>query len=123
MHFCSNVDGAHMGEILMGLDPETCLFIVASKTFTTQETLTNAETAKAWVLKHYGGNASVIAKHFIALSTASKVFTFIYYVLFTAYHSFYVTSIALTVPQEVSKFGIDVNNMFEFWDWVGACAP
>ena len=96
MHFCSNVDGAHMGEILMGLNPENCLFIVASKTFTTQETLTNAETAKAWVLKHYSGNPAVIAKHFIALSTASK---------------------------EVSKFGIDVNNMFEFWDWVGACTP
>ena len=78
MHFCSNVDGAHIGEILMGLNPETCLFIVASKTFTTQETLTNAETAKSWVLKHYGGNPSVIAKHFIALSTASQVFTFIY---------------------------------------------
>jgi len=56
MHFASNVDGAHMGEILLSLNPETCLFIVASKTFTTQETLTNAETAKAWVLSHYGGN-------------------------------------------------------------------
>jgi glucose-6-phosphate isomerase len=92
MHFCSNVDGAHIGEILLGLDPETCLFIVASKTFTTQETLTNADTAKSWVLRHYSGNPAAIAKHFIALSTASK---------------------------EVSKFGIDVNNMFEFWDWVG----
>ena len=92
MHFCSNVDGAHIGEILIGLNPETCLFIVASKTFTTQETLTNAETAKAWVLNHYSGNQAAIAKHFIALSTASK---------------------------EVAKFGIDVNNMFEFWDWVG----
>ena len=56
MHFCSNVDGAHIGEILMPLNPETCLFIIASKTFTTQETLTNAETARTWVLSHYGGN-------------------------------------------------------------------
>jgi glucose-6-phosphate isomerase len=55
MHFCSNVDGAHIGEILLSLDPETCLFIVASKTFTTQETLTNAATAKAWLLQHYRG--------------------------------------------------------------------
>ena len=70
MHFASNVDGAHMGEILMSLNPETCLFIVASKTFTTQETLTNAETAKAWVLSHYGGNQgrpSWIFEHFTPL--------------------------------------------------------
>lgn len=92
MHFCSNVDGTHIAEILKACDPETTLFLVASKTFTTQETMTNAGTAKAWVLKAFGGDESSIANHFAALSTNAK---------------------------GVSEFGIDTNNMFPFWDWVG----
>ncbi len=91
-HFVSNVDGSHMAEALRGLDPETTLFIVASKTFTTQETLTNAKTARAWLLAGLGGGDEAVAKHFVAVSTNAK---------------------------EVSKFGIDTANMFEFWDWVG----
>ena len=71
MHFCSNVDGTHISEILQHqkLNPETTLFLIASKTFTTQETMTNAGTAKAWILKAFGGDASSVAKHFAALST------------------------------------------------------
>jgi glucose-6-phosphate isomerase len=90
-HFVSNVDGTHIVETLKGCNPETTLFIVASKTFTTQETLTNAHTAKDWLLKS-APNAGAVAKHFVALSTNEA---------------------------EVSKFGIDTANMFEFWDWVG----
>ncbi|MFM7022257.1 MAG: glucose-6-phosphate isomerase [Flavobacteriales bacterium] len=91
IHFVSNVDGTHIAEALKKVNPETTLFIVASKTFTTQETLTNAETAKAWFLKT-AKDESAVAKHFVALSTNAKA---------------------------VSAFGIDTNNMFEFWDWVG----
>lgn len=89
-HFVSNVDGTHMVETLKTLNPETTLFIVASKTFTTQETLTNAKTARDWLVKALGDDA--VAKHFVALSTNTE---------------------------EVQKFGIDPANMFEFWDWVG----
>ncbi|WP_194090266.1 glucose-6-phosphate isomerase [Vibrio hibernica] len=91
MHFVSNVDGTHIVETLKGLSPETTLFLVASKTFTTQETMTNAHTARDWFLAEAGDNAHV-AKHFAALSTNAK---------------------------SVSEFGIDIDNMFEFWDWVG----
>jgi glucose-6-phosphate isomerase len=90
-HFVSNIDGTHIAETLRAVDPETTLFIVASKTFTTQETLTNARTARAWLVERLG-DESAVAKHFVAVSTAAK---------------------------EVTKFGIDVANMFEFWDWVG----
>ena len=89
-HFVSNVDGTHIVEALKHLRPESTLFIVASKTFTTQETLTNAHTARDWLVKKLGDAA--VPKHFVALSTNTK---------------------------EVEKFGIDKNNMFEFWDWVG----
>lgn len=89
--FVSNVDGQHIADTLAGVDPETTLFIVASKTFTTQETMTNAETAKEWFLKN-GGGEDDIAKHFIALSTNAYA---------------------------VKAFGIAEENMFEFWDWVG----
>jgi glucose-6-phosphate isomerase len=91
VHFVSNVDGTHIAETLREIDPETSLFIVASKTFTTQETLTNAESARTWFLAKAKDRAHV-AKHFVALSTNAA---------------------------EVSKFGIDTKNMFEFWDWVG----
>ena len=90
-HFVSNVDGTHMAETLRTLSPETTLFIVASKTFTTQETLTNAHSARKWFLDAAKDDAAV-AKHFVALSTNEK---------------------------EVTKFGIDAANMFGFWDWVG----
>lgn len=90
-HFVSNVDGTHMAETLRKVNPETTLFIIASKTFTTQETMTNAETARAWFLDKTN-NASAVAKHFVAVSTNEK---------------------------EVVKFGIDPANMFVFWDWVG----
>jgi len=90
-HFVSNVDGTHMAETLKKLSPETTLFIVASKTFTTQETLTNAHSARNWFLAAAKDEAAV-AKHFVALSTNEK---------------------------EVRKFGIDPANMFGFWDWVG----
>jgi glucose-6-phosphate isomerase len=90
-HFVSNVDGTHIAETLKELSPETTLFIVASKTFTTQETLTNAHSARDWFLAAAKDEAAV-AKHFVALSTNEK---------------------------EVRKFGIDTANMFEFWDWVG----
>ena len=91
VHFVSNIDGTHISETLRQIRPETTLFIIASKTFTTQETLTNATTAKEWFLKS-ARKHSAVAKHFVALSTNAK---------------------------EVSKFGIDTKNMFEFWDWVG----
>jgi len=90
-HFVSNVDGAQISEILKHLNPETTLFIVASKTFTTQETLANAHTARDWFLQN-GGNEHAVAKHFVAVSTNAV---------------------------EVKKFGIAADNMFEFWDWVG----
>ena len=91
MHFVSNVDGTHIAETLKKIDPETTLFLVASKTFTTQETMTNALTARDWFIKTAGDKAHV-AKHFAALSTNGKA---------------------------VAEFGIDTDNMFEFWDWVG----
>jgi hypothetical protein len=100
MHFCSNVDGTHIAEILQYCNPETTLFLVASKTFTTQETMTNAYTAKQWLLDQLQLSTSAskeeqnaaIAKHFVALSTNTE---------------------------KVQDFGIDTNNMFGFWDWVG----
>ncbi|MCO4292142.1 glucose-6-phosphate isomerase [Solitalea sp. MAHUQ-68] len=91
MHFVSNVDGAHMAETLKSLNAETTLFIIASKTFTTQETMTNALSARDWFLKSAKDNAAV-AKHFVALSTNKT---------------------------KVTEFGIDEVNMFGFWDWVG----
>ena len=91
LHFVSNIDGTQITETLKHLDPETTLFSIASKTFTTIETLTNAHTARDWFLKH-AKDSKVIAKHFIAISTNTK---------------------------EVKNFGIDPANMFEFWDWVG----
>nr|WP_113868440.1 glucose-6-phosphate isomerase [Brenneria salicis]NMN90379.1 glucose-6-phosphate isomerase [Brenneria salicis ATCC 15712 = DSM 30166]RBP59631.1 glucose-6-phosphate isomerase [Brenneria salicis ATCC 15712 = DSM 30166]RLM29784.1 glucose-6-phosphate isomerase [Brenneria salicis ATCC 15712 = DSM 30166] len=91
MHFVSNVDGTHIAETLKPLDPETTLFLVASKTFTTQETMTNAHSARDWFLKTAQDDKHV-AKHFAALSTNANA---------------------------VSEFGIDTDNMFEFWDWVG----
>ncbi|RLB45982.1 MAG: glucose-6-phosphate isomerase [Deltaproteobacteria bacterium] len=90
-HFVSNVDGTHLAEALKRVDPETTLFCVASKTFTTQETMTNARSARAWLVEHLGDDAAV-AKHFVALSTNAA---------------------------GVAEFGIDPRNMFEFWDWVG----
>jgi glucose-6-phosphate isomerase len=90
-HFVSNVDGTDITETLRSLDPETTLFMIASKTFTTQETMTNAFSAREWFLSHAKDQAH-IAKHFVAISTNKK---------------------------EVETFGIDRNNMFEFWDWVG----
>lgn len=90
LHFVSNVDGTHIAETLKNLNPETTLFIIASKTFTTQETMTNAHSARNWFLK--SGAEKDVAKHFVALSTNQS---------------------------EVEKFGIDVENMFQFWDWVG----
>ncbi|XP_063802044.1 glucose-6-phosphate isomerase-like [Pseudophryne corroboree] len=89
--FVSNIDGTHMAKTLAELNPETTLFIIASKTFTTQETITNAETAKEWFLKT-AKDVSAVAKHFVALSTNAP---------------------------KVKEFGIDTANMFEFWDWVG----
>src|SRR5689334_15235194 len=92
VHFVSNVDGTHIAETVRRVDPERTLFIVASKTFTTQETITNAKTARAWLLDKLGAGSDAVAKHFVALSTNAK---------------------------EVAGFGIDTANMFEFWDWVG----
>lgn len=92
VHFVSNVDGTHIAEVLKKISPETSLFMIASKTFTTQETMTNAHTARDWFLKKSGGDHSNIAKHFVALSTNTE---------------------------KVVEFGIDPKNMFEFWDWVG----
>jgi glucose-6-phosphate isomerase len=90
-YFVSNVDGTHIAETLKKVTPDETLFLVASKTFTTQETMTNAHTARNWFLKH-AKEESHVARHFAALSTNEK---------------------------EVVKFGIDTSNMFEFWDWVG----
>jgi glucose-6-phosphate isomerase len=90
--FVSNVDGTDFAEAVLELDPAETLFIISSKTFTTLETMTNAQTARAWFLKGSGGNESAIAKHFVAVSTNAA---------------------------EVAKFGIDTANMFGFWDWVG----
>jgi glucose-6-phosphate isomerase len=90
-HFVSNVDGTHIAECLKVLSPETALFIIASKTFTTQETLVNAQSAKDWFMKS-AGDVKHVAKHFVAVSTNET---------------------------EVKKFGIDPANMFGFWDWVG----
>lgn len=90
VHFVSNVDGNHLAETLKNLNTETTLFIIASKTFTTQETMTNAESAKGWFLK--SGSEGDVAKHFVALSTNLEA---------------------------VKKFGIAEENVFEFWDWVG----
>ena len=91
LHFVSNVDGTHIAEALREVDAEEALFIVASKTFTTQETMTNAHTARSWLIDQLGDEAAV-AKHFVALSTNEDA---------------------------VSAFGIDTANMFAFWDWVG----
>lgn len=91
MHFVSNVDGTHFAEVSKLINAETTLFIVASKTFTTQETMSNANSAKAWFL-NIAKDAAHVAKHFVALSTNKKL---------------------------VTGFGIDEANMFEFWDWVG----
>ncbi|MEX2565794.1 MAG: glucose-6-phosphate isomerase [Cyclobacteriaceae bacterium] len=89
--FVSNVDGSHISEVLKKVNPETTLFFIASKTFTTQETMTNAHTARNWFLEN-AHDEEEVAKHFVALSTNATA---------------------------VREFGIDLNNMFEFWDWVG----
>ncbi len=91
IHFVSNVDGTHISETLKQVDPETTLFVIASKTFTTQETMTNAQSAKSWFLDN-GGSSDMIKNHFIALSTNAE---------------------------GVAEFGIDTANMFGFWNWVG----
>jgi glucose-6-phosphate isomerase len=90
VHFVSNVDGDHVNEIIKKLNPETTLFVIVSKTFTTQETLTNSETIRSWFLK--SANQEDVAKHFVAVSTNI---------------------------QKVTEFGIDSNNIFPMWDWVG----
>jgi glucose-6-phosphate isomerase len=90
--FVSNVDDTDFAEAVQGLDPAETLFIVSSKTFTTLETITNAQSARAWLVKGLGGNEKSVAKHFVAVSTNAD---------------------------GVSKFGIDTANMFGFWDWVG----
>jgi len=90
--FVSNVDGTDFAEAVRDLDPSETLFIISSKTFTTLETMTNAQTARAWLLAGLGGDEKSVAKHFVAVSTNTS---------------------------EVAKFGIDTANMFEFWDWVG----
>lgn len=92
VHFVSNIDGTHLAEVLKVINAETTLFLIASKTFTTAETITNANSAKAWFLEQVGGDASHIAKHFVALSTNKE---------------------------QVAKFGIDTKNMFGFENWVG----
>jgi len=95
VHFVSNIDGTHLVEVLKKVDPKRVLFIVASKTFTTQETITNATSAKEWLLQHIpdaSKHKEAVSKHFIALSTNQE---------------------------SVTKFGILVENMFPFWDWVG----
>ncbi len=91
-HYVSNVDVTHLTEITRELDPETTLFIIASKTFTTQETLFNAYSARDWLLSHFKEDETAIAQHFVALSTNTE---------------------------KVCEFGINPDNMFEFWDWVG----
>eukprot|EP00708_Paratrimastix_pyriformis_P002512 GAFH01001260.1.p1 GENE.GAFH01001260.1~~GAFH01001260.1.p1 ORF type:complete len:560 (-),score=218.57 GAFH01001260.1:93-1688(-) len=90
-HFVSNVDGTHIAEVTKKLNPETCLFIISSKTFTTQETMTNAASARSWWLDHTHA-PEMVKRHFVAVSTNTKA---------------------------VREFGIDTANMFEFWDWVG----
>ena len=90
-HFVSNIDGTHIAETLKRVDPETTLFLIASKTFTTQETMTNAHTARSWFLEK-AKDEKAIAKHFVAMSTNAE---------------------------GVRAFGIDTDHMFEFWDWVG----
>jgi glucose-6-phosphate isomerase len=90
--FVSNVDGTDFAEAVRDLDPAETLFIVSSKTFTTLETMTNARTARSWLVSALGGNEDSVAKHFVAVSTNAA---------------------------EVAKFGINTTNMFEFWDWVG----
>ena len=92
LRFVSNVDGTDFAEATADLDPAETLFIISSKTFTTQETMTNAHSARAWSLAGLGGDVAAVAKHFVAVSTNAA---------------------------EVGKFGIDTQNMFEFWDWVG----
>lgn len=92
LRFVSNVDGADLHEALLGLDPAETLFIIASKTFTTIETITNATSAREWLLAGLGGDKAAVARHFVALSTNAE---------------------------KVTDFGIDPANMFEFWDWVG----
>lgn len=91
VHFVSNIDGTHLAETLKVVSPESTLFTVASKTFTTQETITNAKSARSWLTSALGSDAAV-AKHFVAMSTNA---------------------------QQVAEFGIDTTNMFPFWDWVG----
>jgi glucose-6-phosphate isomerase len=91
VHFVSNVDGSDIADVLEDLDPETSLFIVASKTFTTQETMTNAHSARSWLIER-AGDESAVARHFVAVSTSAAA---------------------------VAAFGIDTDHMFEFWDWVG----
>ncbi len=90
--FVSNVDSTDFSEAVVGLDPRETLFVVSSKTFTTIETMTNAHTARTWLLKAFGGDEKAVARHFVAVSTNAA---------------------------EVGKFGIDTANMFGFWDWVG----
>ncbi|NEB34767.1 glucose-6-phosphate isomerase, partial [Streptomyces sp. SID14446] len=92
VRFVSNVDGADLHEALQGLDPAETLFVIASKTFTTIETITNATSARAWLLEGLKAGQEAVARHFVALSTNSG---------------------------KVADFGIDTANMFEFWDWVG----
>ena len=92
LQFVSNVDATDFAEAVRNLDAEETLFVICSKTFTTQETLTNAHSARAWLLDRLGGDESAIARHFVAVSTRAE---------------------------RVSDFGIDTENMFEFWDWVG----
>src|SRR5208337_3310365 len=90
--FVSNVDGTDFAESVRDLDPSETLFIVSSKTFTTLETMTNAHSARAWLLAGLGSGEKAVARHFVAVSTNAE---------------------------GVAKFGIDTANMFEFWDWVG----
>ncbi len=92
VHFVSNVDATHITETLKNLNPETTLFLIASKTFTTQETMTNAHHARQWLLDHTQNKTSAVPHHFVAISTNAI---------------------------EVAKFGINTTQMFEFWDWVG----
>ncbi|MCP3996954.1 MAG: glucose-6-phosphate isomerase [bacterium] len=92
VRFVSNIDPAHLVAALADIDPAETLFVVASKTFTTLETLTNAKAARAWILDRFGGRTEAIARHFVAVSTNAE---------------------------EVAAFGIDTANMFGFWDWVG----
>ena len=91
VHFVSNVDGTHLVDTVKPLNPATTLFVIASKTFTTQETLSNAQAARKWLVDALGDDGAV-ALHFVAVSTAAEA---------------------------VADFGIDTKNMFGFWDWVG----